>query len=262
MFQTDAKTTGTGFGKLFGFALPALAAAFVISASPANAATTYILDRGDMPNNRILNISGLGNVYAGPMLFDGSYGVGGPQFFDIVAFCVDIYHNITLGNYTPDKVYTDANALKYDSNPGGQANHFSGPSGYSAADLTKIGTLATYGTFVAKDNSLAAGTKNDRLAAVQGAIWQVSSGRNVTGAGLDVLIDNLSGNSYQTFFVDNNYGTIGSSFTLITPTVYPAVSGNQSFVIAVPEPATWAMMIMGFAGLGVMLRRQRSLAVA
>ncbi|MFN9712146.1 MAG: PEPxxWA-CTERM sorting domain-containing protein, partial [Alphaproteobacteria bacterium] len=135
-------------------------------------------------------------------------------------------------------------------------------SGYSAADLTKIGTLATYGTFVAKDNSLAAGTKNDRLAAVQGAIWQVSSGRTVTGAGLDVLIDNLSGNSYQTFFVNNNYGTIGSRFKLITPTVSPAVSGNQSFVIAVPEPATWAMMIMGFAGLGVMLRRQRSLAVA
>jgi len=262
MTQTDEKSTGTGFGKMFGFALPALAAAFVISALPANAATTYILDRGDMPNNRVLNVSGLGNVYAGPILFDGSYGVNGPKFFDIVAFCIDIYHSITLGDYSPDKTYTDANALTYDSNPGGQANHFSGPSGYSNADLTKIGTLATYGTFVARDNSLTAGIKNDRLAAVQGAIWQVSSGRDVTGASLDGLIDNLSGASYQSFFVNNNYGTIGSSFTLITPTFYPAASGNQSFVIAVPEPATWAMMIMGFAGLGVMLRRQRSLAVA
>ena len=264
MFQSDAKTTGTGFGKLFGFALPALAAAFVISASPANAATTYILDRGDMPNYRTLNISGPGggNFRAGPILFDGTYGVNGPQFFDIVAFCVDIYHSITLGNYTPDKTYTDANALKYDSNPGGQANHFSGPSGYSNADVIKIGTLATYGTFVAKDNSLSASIKNDRLAAVQGAIWQVSSGRDVTGAGLTALIDNLSGANYQSFFVNNNYGTIGASFKLITPTVYPAANGNQSFVIAVPEPATWAMMIMGFAGLGVMLRRQRSLAAA
>lgn len=31
---------------------------------------------------------------------------------------------------------------------------------------------------------------------------------------------------------------------------------------AVPEPATWAMMIMGFAGLGAVLRRRRTLATA
>jgi len=30
--------------------------------------------------------------------------------------------------------------------------------------------------------------------------------------------------------------------------------------VGVPEPATWAMMLMGFGGLGAMLRRRRSLA--
>jgi hypothetical protein len=37
-----------------------------------------------------------------------------------------------------------------------------------------------------------------------------------------------------------------------------AVTGNLSFnVQAVPEPATWALMLLGFAGVGVALRRRR-----
>ena len=31
---------------------------------------------------------------------------------------------------------------------------------------------------------------------------------------------------------------------------------------AVPEPATWALMLLGFGGLGAMLRRQRRQAIA
>ncbi|WP_293677186.1 PEPxxWA-CTERM sorting domain-containing protein [uncultured Phenylobacterium sp.] len=30
---------------------------------------------------------------------------------------------------------------------------------------------------------------------------------------------------------------------------------------AIPEPATWAMMILGFSAMGAVLRRRRSLAV-
>lgn len=36
----------------------------------------------------------------------------------------------------------------------------------------------------------------------------------------------------------------------------------QDFQLAVPEPTTWALMIMGFGGAGVMLRRRRAVAVA
>ena len=34
-------------------------------------------------------------------------------------------------------------------------------------------------------------------------------------------------------------------------------SGTLSFSSAVPEPATWAMMIIGFTGAGVAIRRRR-----
>jgi hypothetical protein len=43
---------------------------------------------------------------------------------------------------------------------------------------------------------------------------------------------------------------------------YYAVSEIQGFVAEVPEPATWAMMITGFAFAGAMLRRRRTLAAA
>jgi hypothetical protein len=41
------------------------------------------------------------------------------------------------------------------------------------------------------------------------------------------------------------------------------VSGNASFTKAVPEPATWALMLMGFGGIGLaMRRRRRAMALA
>ena len=39
------------------------------------------------------------------------------------------------------------------------------------------------------------------------------------------------------------------------------VSASSSAVAAVPEPATWAMMLLGFAAVGFALRRRRSSAV-
>ena len=39
-------------------------------------------------------------------------------------------------------------------------------------------------------------------------------------------------------------------------------SGDLTFAAgAVPEPATWAMMLLGFAGIGSVVRRRKSIAV-
>jgi hypothetical protein len=37
--------------------------------------------------------------------------------------------------------------------------------------------------------------------------------------------------------------------------------GQQTTVRLLPEPATWAMMLLGFAGIGVAVRRSRKVLV-
>jgi hypothetical protein len=36
-----------------------------------------------------------------------------------------------------------------------------------------------------------------------------------------------------------------------------SLGGTVTITAAVPEPATWGMMLLGFAGIGVALRRSR-----
>jgi hypothetical protein len=40
------------------------------------------------------------------------------------------------------------------------------------------------------------------------------------------------------------------------------ISGNAAFYAAVPEPATWALMLLGFGGIGMAMRRRRRPALA
>ncbi len=63
---------------------------------------------------------------------------------------------------------------------------------------------------------------------------------------------------YATF---NIWGNGGSSGTLGTTASYDAnteFKGTYSLNAAVPEPGTWAMMILGFAGVGFMAYRRRN----
>jgi hypothetical protein len=56
-------------------------------------------------------------------------------------------------------------------------------------------------------------------------------------------------------FVDANQITGDVSIDLELPT-------DSAFTLSVPEPSTWAMMLLGFAGLGFMAYRRKSAALA
>lgn len=43
---------------------------------------------------------------------------------------------------------------------------------------------------------------------------------------------------------------------------WPAGAGARSMDLAVPEPTTWALMILGLAAAGAALRRRTALAIA
>jgi len=64
--------------------------------------------------------------------------------------------------------------------------------------------------------------------------------------------------------VNNNIGEIfDEGVTVIGSNEFPiALNGNDpgvwSMTAAVPEPSTWAMLLVGFAGIGFMAYRRKS----
>ena len=257
MFCSRVLTDGP-LGRILKLGAPAIAALALSVSATASHAANYIVS-GTIPAayREVVSISGpvnYGSVYAGPMVWNGT--VDGQGFTDLIAFCVDLYHSISLNpNGLP---YSDNVPLTYDSHPGGVS-----PAHplLTASQLTAIGRLVNFGTLVAHDAS--ASNKQRVLSATQGAIWELAAGVNVfkpSDATFGTLVDAYKVGS---FGAANTYGTISSNFKLLTPPVYPRSNGTQSFAIAhaVPEPATWALMIGGFGIAGAMLRRGRRQAV-
>lgn len=68
------------------------------------------------------------------------------------------------------------------------------------------------------------------------------------------IIGGSQGPSYECFgyLCDPHLGSSG--------TIRYVLGGNTSFASAVPEPSTWAMMILGFLGLGIFAHRRSSKA--
>jgi hypothetical protein len=89
----------------------------------------------------------------------------------------------------------------------------------------------------------------------------VTFGKLLSNGGVTVLQQvNGSGNS-----ISFTTGTLdpGAIYRLSFNSNYPAgggvTTGNGSFyaAAAVPEPATWGLMLLGFGGMGMVLRRRR-----
>jgi hypothetical protein len=81
----------------------------------------------------------------------------------------------------------------------------------------------------------------------------------LTGGGATVLQTVMGSSNSLTL----NTGTLAANTTYRFLYTFNAgdgggtVSGNASFVQAVPEPATWALMLLGFGGIGLAMRRRR-----
>jgi hypothetical protein len=234
----------------------ALGSALIVAA-PASAGPVYLKTDGiyqwgtahiNSPVGASLTINE--NAATGPLWFTAALGTGpSGTSFDFLGFCVDIYHNITagFGSQAALNLQYQQGDLKYDGD-----GHL-----LTTQQINKISHLVQLGTNIwnaggVGPHVLTASAATD-LQGIQEAIWRIE-GAVLTGgsASTQHFFDIADGNYAGQVKIVYNYDQ--------SLTAASTRRGNQTFaysVAAVPEPATWGLLIIGFGGIGALLRRRR-----
>jgi hypothetical protein len=241
-------------------ALPAAALALsLVTASPGQAADIF-LQSATMDTSYTAHIYSSPfpdpgysdeHVFLGPLLFTANAGIGySPDSFQLLAFCVDIFHNINLGPL----------GLQYDDTQPFSSNSQVPPVAISGAQQLQVAKLVNYGQLVFTQGDA---LKTEKLAGLQGAIWQVIN-PTYTVVSYNGTVDGLIAQYADALTYDaalTGHGGVGASIGFISETgKYGTLTAHQSFAFAVPEPATWGLMILGFGAAGCVLRRARRTA--
>lgn len=204
------------------YLLAAVAAASFLCVSPASAATT-IIPRDNAAPGTALDFTG----GAATATFTGSYTVDNTEFADTFFFSLDQFATLTAGNLS--------------TLAGGSQAPFKGDLDINFVNLASGAT--TLFSFT-KSASPPGTDKNEEFglpSGAQGLLFAPGSySLNLSG-----LADNVSASSRA--------GDAGPG----------SYNGSLSFAAAaaptapVPEPATWAMMLVGFGAVGFGMRRRR-----
>jgi hypothetical protein len=221
---------------------------------------------------------GAGAPASGSFEFGASYkyanGVANWTSASSNAFNVYFVNNGTATTTDADTRFSPANGGEHGqflySIPGGaspQGGNFvalDGDGGYNGA-ITQTVTGLTVGQTYTLTFDWAAAQYADRTGATTEQIQYSLGGQTFSTA----IVDNASAGSNGWFteshtFTANNTSEVLSFLSVGTPSGLPPVAllDGVSLTGGVPEPATWAMMLVGFGGLGALLRQRRRLVSA
>ena len=221
-----------------GWVLPTLCAIGMALGVPAKADTLTVTNSSVPLYDSGINVSYGGSTWSGVIagqivLYSTDSAMPSTPAFNVAAWCVDLFHEISLGSTTYTFVI------------GGPVTTNGNSGAVSAALSAKLMTLAAYG------NSLLAGVNAgnaDVSTAIQLAIWQTEySGLTFSGANTAVSNAVTAFENYA-----NTHTLSGSALIplngqqqLITNTVAPA-----------PEPVSSALLATGLIGLALTRRRR------
>lgn len=234
--------------------------AAVIAMVPAAQAATFDIGGYSLAvgvNGQVHDIS-LGVNEAAGIGQIALYGTGASAGLTLYAYCIDIKDWLTGGSFS---TVTAATLPAFESR-----------FGYTDAQLKNVGYLLA-------QNPTASGSATT-AAALQAAIWEVLGETNgtpwdvtsddfyLTNWGSDLSSVNATANGYLNTLSNslaNHTASMGSVNLAIIdpglgnqPQAYLTTSSLESTPLGpVPEPTSWAMMVMGFGALGAALRRRK-----
>jgi hypothetical protein len=162
-------------------------------------------------------------------------------------FCVDLYHSIyvNIGSqlaYTPALQYVTGQVTSTE-------NALNTP--LSITQSGEIQYLANLGIGIANGNGNPltwSATIQNELTDIQGAIWNIEYGAGTA-----------TGTTAQNNDISNYISLALGHYSANWANGIDSMSGHQDFVVtSVPEPSTWAMLILGFASVGFVAYRRKS----
>ena len=221
----------------------------VLGAGAATATTPIYLQTVGIYNPGTASITTGGNtenVYTSNVVFTASEGTAASgQGFDLIGFCVDIYHNISAGLNSQAAFNAPYHTADLLTDMGGNT--------LTSLQIREISGLATRGFAIQAGNSA---DKYADLAAIQGAIWTIEYPHSTVTAtgGYSDLQSRI-----------NSFVALAPSLRGNVTAIYPTGGNTQGFVVnlpggigagAVPEPASWALLIAGFGMVGFAARRR------
>ena len=169
--------------------------------------------------------------------------------------CVSGTTNVNLGAYTNAPMVTGNVGI------GGPVVDFTSANGNlstntgAATIFTASGSLLSQLTFTLLTGSFTAAEFNLENGSIKAMDIVLSTN---TGATKVVSITNANGSNIFDIIADPGESFTGASFVATAPNGFADFKQLRLVLAApVPEPATWGMMLLGFAGIGMAIRRSR-----
>ena len=236
----------------------ALAGALALSIGSAAQAATNLITNGSFEGSTYLSNSQFGSGYGGQGVTGWTGGAGLQEYF--VGGTQTTVSAANQWNDPRSYFWSSFNALSAD---GGNFVALDGDSHVAGSISQTLNNLQIGKTYTLTFEWAAAQLAN-RIGDITEQLQVSFGGESQLTSVLPVVSQGFSGwQSVKMFFTPTATTQTLTFLSLGTPNGLPPMALLDGASLTVPEPGTWAMMLLGFGGIGAMIRRRgRSVATA